>query len=51
MVFVNNQKIENYKSEIQEKDFLTIKSFHINEQISFSADNNFEKILIFNKPI
>ncbi len=50
-VFVNKIKIENYKAEINEKDFLVITPFHISEEISFNKEKHFEEILLFNKPI
>jgi len=50
-VFVNKIKIENYKAEINEKDFLVITPFHISEEIFFNKGKHFEEILLFNKPI
>ena len=51
MVFVNNNKIESYKAEIQENDILLIKALKINEKVDFSRDENYPEILLFNKPI
>ena len=51
MVFVNNNKIESYKAEIQENDVLIIKPLKIDEKVDFSRDENYPEILLFNKPI
>jgi hypothetical protein len=47
---LNNQKVENYKAEVNEHDFLKVGKF-ISESISFNKCALYPEILLFNKPI
>jgi len=49
-IFLNNKKVEDYKAEIKENDFLEIKQLSIKEDIKNSPDDNFPILLAFNKP-
>ena len=51
LVFVNWEKIENYKAEVNENDTLTINTLWIDEKISFEGTSDYPELLMFNKPV
>ena len=51
MIFINDKKVESYKTEIQENDLLKIALLQINEKIFFKDTKGLPEILLFNKPI
>ena len=50
-VFINNQKIENYNTEVEEWDSLMILYKNINEIVSFNEEKQYPELLMFNKPV
>lgn len=48
-IFVNGNPIENYKTELQAGDWLTIPRLSLSEQVQFIV-SDLPKLLLFNKP-
>ena len=52
-IFINNEKVNNYKAELVEKDLLEIPDLRIKEYILSDASNTENKkpdFILFNKP-
>ena len=49
-IFLNDKKVENYKTEIKPQDLLTIPSLKFHEKVNLKQVSAFSEVLLFNKP-